>query len=682
MQASQSSWFSAIFELTSLIKRLFTLFIALLSAISSAVYALDEMVITSQTLEETIPLKLEKYGNQVEIITAEELAEYDFVDVADALRALVPGLYISPKNGPFDYLKASLQGSRNVDILWLVDGVRITNRLYNGTSPLDTIPPHIVERIEVLKGGQGIFYGTQSVAGVINIVTKSFSKEAGGEVSVGGHTNDGYHVNGFLRGSIGAHSFVAYASKDDADGYEPYDDNEVQDSATDLERSYKVETGGLKYAWDISRNTRISAQYQVTNNEVDFLRPFLNNKSINDRKEELATIKLDSKINDSVVLFVKAYRHTWDTKYTRIYNELDDNGELTGDTVVLNDQSYWGYEDYGFNAMAEIALGDLFTYVVGFDQQKFSAEDEVWRIGNQKERVNAAFMQVRSNEALLENTLIAIGARNNRPSEADSSTVWNINAKHFFNKQWYVQGNIGTSFRLPDAEALFLNEYYDADNDGVPDGGWFAIGNPELKPEKSKNYNLSVGAAFNRGAFELTAFKRDIEDYIDSYVPLTIEGVVGESFENSDDEVNIEGGELAHSYQLVAGLSSRFSYTYTRARFNDEGEQLNDIPKDLAKLGLDYAGDDMPWGGSLTAVYVGNVNDRIRRDDYITADLSGFFDFGADSEHRVTLRLENIGDVVYATSTGNATADESGESYVYRSLGVGRTTHLSYRYQF
>ncbi len=44
-------------------------------------------------------------------------------------------------------------------MLWLVDGVRINNRLYGGTTPLDTIPASMVERIEVLYGGQALFYG-------------------------------------------------------------------------------------------------------------------------------------------------------------------------------------------------------------------------------------------------------------------------------------------------------------------------------------------------------------------------------------------------------------------------------------------------------------------------------------------------------------------------------------------
>src|ERR1700761_4147211 len=114
-----------------------------------------------------------------------------FLDISEALDARVPGLFILSKNGPFDYVDISLLGSRTEDVLWLVDGVRINNRLYAGTTPLDTLPASMVERIEVLEGGQALFYGTQSVAGAINVVTRDFSDNPNGSMTVGADTNDG-----------------------------------------------------------------------------------------------------------------------------------------------------------------------------------------------------------------------------------------------------------------------------------------------------------------------------------------------------------------------------------------------------------------------------------------------------------------------------------------------------------
>jgi outer membrane cobalamin receptor len=656
-----------------------------LQAASGTVLAADieEIVVEGQRLEETIPLDLSRYGNQVEIITAEQIQQGGFVDITQTLQMLVPGLHVAPKNGPFDYFSASLQGSRADDILWLVDGMRITNRLYNGTSPLDTIPAHIVERIEVLKGGQGIFYGTQSVAGVVNIVTKGVQEGSDGAVSSAAHTNDGYNVNGYWRGGSGQHQFLVYASRDEAEGYVPYRDEDMQPSATDRERGYEVDSAGFKYALNISADARLSLQHQYNQADLDYARPNYNFNTVNAREESITAVKYDQRLSENIELFIKAYQHTWDTHYTRIYNVLDDAGRLTGELDVRNDESYWGYEDYGFNAMARFNYDDGFEYVLGFDQQNFSGEDEVWRIGKQEETVNAPFAQIRTTEDLFESTLFAFGVRNNRASNQESSTVWNLTGKHNFSDDWYLQGNLGTTFRSPDAESLFLNEIYDPDGDGVPDSG-FWIGNPDLEPEQGENINVSLGGAVtSQLLFELTYFTRDVTNYIGS-MPTTIAGVEGFTYANQDDEVNIDGFELITRAQLSRSLSSQLSFTRTDAQANGRGPQLTDIPEREAKLSFHYRQPGAPFGFSLASNYVSDVNESGGqvRDGYLVTDLSGFYNFGAAEQHEVVLRIENVTDEEYATGIGRATADATGESYFYDNLGMERTVHLSYTFKF
>lgn len=646
--------------------------------------AVEEILVSSQRLEESIPLDLSRYGNRVEIISSEEIRQHGFVDISQTLQMLVPGLHIAPKHGPFDYFDASLQGSRNAEILWLVDGVRITNRLYNGTSPLDTLPAHMVERIEVLKGGQGIFYGTQSVGGVVNIVTKSLQNQTDGAVGTAINSNGGYNLNSYVRGAVGNHQFVLFASRDESDGYTPWREDAIQASATDLERGYEVDTLGLKYGFNLTPDSRLSLQYQASDAQLDFARPFLNRSTINDRDERIFTAKYDLRVNDNVELFIKAYRHDWDTLYTRLYNSLDEAGQLDGGVVVRNDGDYWGYEDSGANAMAKFNFGGNFEYILGLDHQRFSGTDDVWRIGDLEEEVTAPFVQLRTTEELFDNTLLALGLRHNRASNVEDSTVWNLTGKHYFTERFYFQGNVGTSFRLPDAEALFLNEFYDEDNDGVPDGGWFAIGNPNLKPEESENLNLALGGDLGALSYELTWFSRDITNYIDSYVPLTIGGVVGESFVNSDDEVNMDGFELIAGIAVNESWSASLSHTLTDATFNGSGPQLGSIPESESKLRLNYNSSALPLGLSLSGNYVGDINGRRgqTRGDYTVVDLAGYYHFGAQQQHQFVLRLENILDEDYATRIDVGTLDLSGDSYLYENLGMGRTSHLSYTYQF
>jgi vitamin B12 transporter len=645
---------------------------------------LEEIIVLGQSIEDTIPSELAQYGNRVEVITADQLEKQGFVDVGQALQMLVPGLHLRPKNGPFDYFDASIHGSRTSEILWLIDGVRITNRLYNGTSPLDTIPSHMVERIEVLKGGQGIYYGTQSVGGVVNIVTKSFTGEKKGAIGAGAHTNGGYNVNAYYSNGFDGHQLVAYASKDYADGYTPYRSEDIQPSATDLERSYDVDVVGLKYGWDINDKSRISASYQRTENELDFLRPYANAKTVNAREEDIITLKFDHAFGENTGLFVKAYYHSWDTIYNRVYNELDDEGNLTGGFEVRNDNSYWGYDDFGLNAMVKFRLNEGFEYVVGFDHQNFSAEDEVWRIADLEETVNAVFFQVRTTTDLMENTALAFGARRNQPSNSQDSSVWNLTGKHYFSEDFYVRGNIGTSFRLPDAEALFLYEYYDADEDGVPDDGWFAIGNPNLKPEQSENFNLGVGGIIGNVSYELIGYRRTITDYIDSYVPIFIGGVEGESFVNSDDEVNIDGLELLLSMQINSDWSAHFSYSSNSSELNEDGTQLTGVPESEIKMGVDFAPVDGNFGINFSLNHVGKFNARRGeiRGDYTVADLSGYYVLGNNDEHRIGLRIENVADEVYAARVDRGNLDSTGATYIFDNLGVDRTFHVNYNYGF
>ena len=644
---------------------------------------IEEVIITSNRLEESLTQDLARYGNQVETITAQQIQQSGFIDVAQALQMLVPGLHIRPKNGQFDYFDASLQGSRTQDILWLIDGVRITNRLYNSTTPLDTIPSHMIERIEVIKGGQGIYYGTQSVSGVINIVTKQLQTEADASASAGYNTNDGYNFNFHFRGGAEQLQYVLYGSKDNADGYQPWRDEDVQPSTKDRNRSYDVNTAGIKLGLTPSENSLFSVHYQRTVNELDFARPYLTVYTVNEREEDIITAKYDLNLNDNVSLYVKGYWHYWDTFYTEMNNTLDDDGIVTGNVITRNDRTFWGYSDRGINAMAKISTNGGVEYIFGYDQQKFSGEDDVWRIAQLEEDVDAYFAQIRTTEDLLENTTLALGVRYNSPKNTEEATVWSLTGKHNFNDNFYLQANVGTSFRLPDAEALFLIELYDDNNDGVPDG-FFSVGNPNLRPEESRNFNISVGGTLTNAAWELTYFDRKISDYIESYVPIFIEGVEGESFINTNDEVEIKGAELSANIQFTPEINGTFSYNDTEAELNGDGNQLTGIPESEVKLGIGYEPEAHPWGFLMSVNHVGDINARrgVQRGNYTVMDLSGHLELGNNNQHSLVMRVENLTDKVYATRVDRAFADVSGDSYLYDNLGMERTFHASYTMRF
>jgi outer membrane cobalamin receptor len=629
-----------------------------------------EVVISAKRLEETVPEELSEYGIRVETITAADVKKGGYNDIAQTLQGVAPGFYIAPRAGAFDYVDLSFQGSRTADVLWLVDGVRLNNRLYNTTTPVDTIPAHLVEQIEVLEGGQALFYGTQAVAGAVNIVTKAFTDSPDGAVAVGLDSNDGKHFNGYFRNAIGGHQFVLYGSSDQADGFRAFRESDIQPSATDRERGYDVQNYGVKYAYNFTDTLRLSAMYQHTDAELDHAQPKFVAKATNERDEDLVSAKLDYEPNENFALYVKGYHHLWDA----YYNELDT--VEGGPPEVISEGEFWGFEDYGANVLAKFSGQEGFEYFLGYDFQRYSGQDDVLLIARQSETVQAPFAQIRTTSALFPNVRLAAGIRHNEPDKGESSTVWNASAKWDISQTLFVRSSVGTAFRLPDAYELFAID------------PCCEAGNPNLKPEESETLNLSIGGVVRSGGAEFTweaiGFFRDITDMI----AIVFDEDLGlDTFGNIDQEVEVRGGELVLGAAFDSGISLKGSYTFADAKPSGSSLQVQDVPKSHGKVGFDYAPTGRSWGASLTMNHVGDVfrNLGIGRQEYgnyTTLDLGARLFVGPQRNHRLGLRLENAFDEEYGTRVRQTTPDGGGPAYAYWHIGTPRTLHATYTYQF
>ena len=640
--------------------------------VETSVQQLESVVVTAKKLEEQIPNILETQGIKVETVTYDQIFKGGYVDIAQSLQMLAPGLYISPKNGPFDYVDVSLLGSRTEDVLWLLDGVRMNNRLYAGTTPLDTLPSSIVDSIQILEGGQGLFYGTEAAAGAIDILTKNFSLTPDGAVTIGGDTNRSFHFDGYFRNSLAQNHFVVYGDVDTSDGYQPFRDQDIQPSDTAGERNYHVYTFGTKYAYDFSHNLRASAFFQHSSATLDFGQPYLTAVAHNERNENILTGKLDYANGDAFQFFLKGYYHWWASHYTEFDNVIGSPGE----TTPVEDGGFWGYDDRGLNLMARFRLNSALYGIVGYDFQNYEGHDAVLVIEQHTESVNAVFAQLATSSDLMAHTVLAAGVRYNSPTVGESATIWTLSGKHDFSGSLFLRGQVGTSFRLPTAEELFANDPFDE------------RGDPNLKPEQSTNANLSLGGLFDSSHFnwEATCFWRNVTNLIDfvSFDQETQQSVFG----NVPGTVVVKGAELQLGAEFP-DFTASISYTYSSA-VQDSGQQINAIPLQQAKATLDYHPLGEPFGITASAVFVGQVwatglgvGDGIAEyGRYPLVDLAGRFFFDAAQHHILTLRLQNAFDRQYASSLGTGVRDVDGSEYVYWNLGVPRTLQVRYTYKF
>lgn len=644
----------------------------------------NQVVIVGKTLEETLPEELKTFGSDVETTSIQTVRDAAIVDVGTALQLTTPGLFVAPRNGPFSYLDISLQGSRTQDMLFLVDGVRINNRLYSGTVT-DTLPASMIERIEVLKGGQSLFYGTQAAAGVINVVTRGYVDDFDGMLTLGADTNEGYHADGYVRGKAGPGNYVLYASKDEAEGYETF--TRFEPSATDRKRGYDVFSAGGKYRLSLlDDKLAIDARYQHTDADLDYVRPILTSFSQNSRDEDIASLGVDYAAADWLQVQVKGYWHDWDSHYTTIENNLP----LGTGTTTIDDNLFWGYEDKGVNALAKISPGGPLEYVVGYDFQQYSGRDEVLLIKPQEEEVNAVYAQVRTTNDLLKNGAFAAGVRYNETG-GSKTTVWNASGRYeILPETLYVQGVVGTSFLLPTAEQLYAVDPFDP------------LGNPNLEPEESKNINLSVGGGVmdNRLQWEITGFARDIDNLISDAAfadvglnPATLYPDVDPSFYanglfyNVDGKVEVRGFEVKGMADFGNGVSASASYTNSRSRMEGSSAQIARIPRDFAKASLAYEPPGARWGADASLVWIGKQLSStsataVDYGGYTVVNASAHVYLDAESHHRVTLAVENLFDEDYSTRVGFADLDNGSGTFLYGFRGVPQTLRATYSFSF
>lgn len=615
---------------------------------------LKQQFVSAPSVESTTVADMARYGSEVDIVTREQIERAGpGADVSRVMQMFIPGLYVAPKNGPFDYGTYSLLGGRNDDTLILLDGVRLNNRLYGGLY-LDTLPANAIERIEVLKGGQSLLFGTQAVSGVINIVTRSpQNREASGEVNLGldtfGGTTGDSRVEKIFNNGFGDLGLLAYFSRNVSEGYQPFRNSDMK-NVTDKKRGYEVTTFGGKAIQSFGDDARLELFYQYADANLDFARPVDNHKTTNDRVQQIATATFEQSISERLSYFIKGHVNDWDTRYTRINNTGD------GGTRTINHNDYWGFTDWGVQAEGKAQLPGGHLLIFGTDNQWFKGQDDVLIIDNQSAEAHALYTQLRPQIDALPDWHPSIGIRHEAMSGGDSATVGMLTSLYDLNDNWALRGQYGTAYKLPNAEQLFVNEPGDE------------LGNRNLKPEKSRNAELGIdyrGSLLARDFnASVTVFKRKITDLI------TLDDI---QWVNGQGQIQMRGFEadarLALNDQWNVQADMTRNLTESRA-----GVTINDIPSFFARSRLGYESADRMWGAGGAVRYIRDVisSKKVEYGHYSVLDADAYRYLDNAHQHRLSLLVENLFDRDYVTSRASNVDN----------LGRPFTSEVRYTYRF
>lgn len=560
------------------------------------------------------PTATNRSGSTVEIVTQQDLESTPETRVADYLSTL-PGITSSANGGLGKSTTLRIRGLSDRYVSVRINGIDVSDPSSVQTSyNWGGLTTAGISRIEVLKGSQSALYGSEAIAGAINITTLR-ATEPGTTYSVGVEVGSYDTVRGDLsiaskaeRGDI-----ALTLSRVESDGFSAADENDGNTEKDGYEGTIALLSGGYEATDQLRLGFDLIYQNEDTNIDAfggpggDADRPFYT-----DRKGGRIYAEFDG---DAI-----------DHELALSYFETERSDPLTpfGSPTFVGDRTELLYTGRAFVGGTGLVFGG-----------SYSEETADFGTGTASYEIFSLFGEAQFE---LSDTLdLATSFRVDDHSEygtkptARAALAWRPAAGTI------VRASIGTGFRAPS-----LNELFGPFNFGPTD--------PDLEPEESRSAELGIEQALAGGTvLKATAFYTEIDNLI-SYPVNQYEQIPGTSVS--------KGVELAADVPLSEGINLFANYTYTDAR-DQNNARLSRVPYHDFVLGLNaQIGDRM--SGVIT---LNRVVDRL--DGFPSGPVSDYTLVNAGLSYSLTdaatayVRIENLLDEEYQTSAGFGTSDRA-----------------------
>lgn len=451
---------------------------------TAAIPRLQDIVVTPSRSAEP----LNDVVGDVTVIGPEQLANAPGDSIAQLI-GQAPGVQFTTSGGPQTTTGLYLRGTSTNQALILIDGMRINGSTAGGVH-FPAIDPAMVERIEIVRGAASSLYGSDAIGGVINIITKKGEQDR--PLSVWANAGYGtYETAKSSMGLAGASNGWDYSFSTSANESKGFDATRQRtaNSANNFNhypdkdgyRSHAV-SGTLGYRWAEGHRIGLTAYNGQTRGDYDAgtLAP----KAYTFYRQQAYSVNSTDRITD------------WWNSDVRFGFTKD------------------GYDDRAFQSIVN-SLKRHYSWMNTFtplQDQRFSLLFE-----RQEERLQSTntYDQIRRDTNAI--GLIYKGSFDRLHTQA---SIRNDNYTDYGNQ---ATGSLGLDFDLTDAWQIgvagntgfraptFNDLYWPFAEDGF--GGSFA-GNPNLKPEKSKNVEAHVQYQTEATLVRATIYQNRIENLI------------------------------------------------------------------------------------------------------------------------------------------------------------------------
>lgn len=587
-------------------------------------YELNPIVVTGSGHHQ----RLAATTTPVRSLSAREMEEQGITTLDAALTHMVPGLSQSP-NSMGSFLR--MNGLSGKYILILINGQKLSGDISNNLE-LSRVNMARVKRIEVLDGAASSLYGSDAIAGVINIITDQPTQQLLGVTSdtrVAGHGVLTQSVNLDVY-AAGFGSYTSY-THDRADSYRnnPLEylkgsDTETQETISPLFTGYRTNNLGQRFTYSPAGDGS-SANRFTLNANIDIFdkttdRPNTRTDITGGTDYEMAYrgvrwgvggIYKFSARNSLQADFTSDY-----FRYGREY-DVETSANHVGDFVRSKRQ----HSDEA-QLKAILGLTANSTTVVGADWRRDHLTASSGNI-DKSAYIMAAYAQ--HEVGLMPNLTASLGARMDYHETFHTHLTPKI-ALMYAPGNFRFRATYSSGFRAPGLDEIYYHYY--AVSRGKPQ---VIFGNQDLKPEHSHYWALSAEYRRDAVAVGVTGYINRISDMVvkqDVDVDDAAQAMLRTEFPQmtdaeaqkleryslyrNADRGDVKGVQLNVTVRPMHDLSISANYAYTYARSQTAGEwtKLERSIRNSATLSANY---HHAWGRYALGI---NLNGRLQSKTY------------------------------------------------------------------
>jgi len=618
----------------------------------SAAHQVDadmENILVSASL---LPITSKRSANAITIIGSDQIKNRAVVSVSDLLRD-VAGLAVSRSGVQGSQTQIRVRGGEANHLLVLIDGVEVNNLSQNDEFNWGNLVASDIERIEVIRGPQSSMLGSDAMAGVVNIITRSadqpLSTNIFSEIGSFNTQNNGISI-GLKDGAFDLRLGIS----------------DLQTDGDNISRSGSEKDGyentnlNLKSGWRVSNqlNLTLAARQSDGINEFD---ADINFDSLIDDQDDLSKFLSSTKrLKADYSSLDGHWQHQ--LSIARSTNEnAEFNGNIPGTATYSNKDQQ--------RLVSSLLWGELnhrLSFLVEREEEKFQQRGVINDYGifgiydpNQKRSRDTDSMALEYRADISDKLTVAASTRYDDNSEFNTGNTSRIEAIYQINDSLRMRSAYGTAIKNPTFTERF---------------GFYTnfIGNPSLEPEQSSNWELGIDQQFLGGhsSISFTLFNSELENEIDgNFVdPVTFRY----TSVNRAGLSKRQGMELTTLNQFNDAVSLNFSYTYTDAVESDGNYRYVDEvrrPRHTGSLNLSWQVKDTLHintnaqhnGSQIDVVYPENV----KLADYTLINLSA--NYKATQNLDIYIRFDNLFDESYE------------EVFSYQTLGFSANIGIRYK---